>query len=920
MKKVLLCLLLVGVLFVSSFSEGLYASEVSQSEINALIVKLQSANFGEVIKAQQKLGEIGEPAVPLLRLLLRRSADHMEKQKVINVLGSIGTESSISAMVEIIGDDNEYVRNAIVKAATGLNQESKESAVPLFAQHLISDKSLARDTAVRSIQGMEVSNADLAEILIDLAQAHTGAKQKLAFGEIGKLGPEASGVVPELMEFVDPDNLDLTVIVLETVAKVGGDQSHVAVEIAEPMLLSTDWDVRQDAILILRRIKLTDEQMVAPVMNLFASGEEADQLLAIEILTQLGITQPAAVDTLIALVDDQNQNQTIRQAAYAGLEELYFPMEYHIGRGLVAVNTEAGVFLSWRLLGTEVFDLGFNVYRNGVKINAEPITTSTNYLDAEGNLGAQYYVTAILAGTEQAPSKTVTALPQNYLSVALQKPASGRTPRGESYGYSANDASLADLDGDGEYEIILKWDPSNSQDNSLKGYTGNVYIDAYKLDGTLMWRIDLGKNIRAGAHYTQFMVYDLDGDGKAEVVMKTADGTIDGVGKVIGNRNADHRNSNGYILTGPEYLTVFSGETGAELQTINYAPPRGNVSSWGDSYGNRVDRFLAAIAYLDGDRPSVVMARGYYTRAVIVAYNWDGEKLQHVWTLDSNDPGKASIRGQGNHQLSVADVDFDGKDEIIYGAATIDHDGSILYSTGLGHGDALHVGDFDPDRVGLEVFAVHENKPNPAGINLRDARTGEIIWGIATNADIGRGLAANIDPRYPGAQAWASGSYGMLNAVNGEQITSTRPAVNFAIWWDGDLEREILDNVTISKWDWEKGQIVQLLYAQGTASNNTTKATPTLTADVFGDWREELVLRSGDSRELRIYTTTDVTDHRLYTLMHDRQYRLAVAWQNVAYNQPPHPSYYIGSNMAPQTYNPGRILGVLEQYASEFGN
>lgn len=577
-----------------------------------------------------------------------------------------------------------------------------------------------------------------------------------------------------------------------------------------------------------------------------------------------------------------------------------------LDRSPVAVRTEAGVYTGWRLFATDPDDIAFNLYRDGLKVNEAPITGSTNYLDPGGSPGSVYEVRAVRNGVEERQGETFGVWNENYLDVPLQKPDGGVTPSGEAYTYHANDASVGDLDGDGTYELIVKWDPSNSKDNSQSGYTGNVYIDAYKLDGTLLWRIDLGRNIRAGAHYTQFMVYDLDGDGKAEVAFKTADGTIDGTGQVIGDPNADYRNASGYILSGPEYLTIFDGVTGGALHTENYDPPRGSVSSWGDSYGNRVDRFLAAIAYLDGERPSLVMARGYYTRTVLVAYNWRDGQLTKLWKFDTNDPGHEQYTGQGNHNLSVADVDGDGKDEIVYGAMAIDDDGSVLYSTGLGHGDAMHVGDLDPTRPGLEVFAVHEHYPNPAGIEFRDAGTGELIWGIPTNYDVGRGMSADIDPRYPGEEVWASGEVGGVYSAKGEKISSTRPSINFGIWWDGDLLRELLDHQwngsvgvgKIDKWDYINGRSVNLLTASGTYSNNTTKGNPSLQADLFGDWREEAVWRSEDSSALRIYTTTDVTEHRIYTLMDDPVYRLAVAWQNTGYNQPPHPGFYLGEGMA----------------------
>ncbi|OXM85534.1 rhamnogalacturonan lyase [Paenibacillus rigui] len=577
-----------------------------------------------------------------------------------------------------------------------------------------------------------------------------------------------------------------------------------------------------------------------------------------------------------------------------------------LDRGLVAVKTGTGVLISWRLLGTEASSVSFNLYRNGVKLNASPITSSTNYLDTAGTTSSSYTVRAIVDGTEQAASAAVTPWAANYLDVPIQQPAGGTTPDNVAYTYNANDASVGDLDGDGQYEIILKWDPSNSKDNSQDGYTGEVFVDAYKLNGTRLWRIGLGKNIRAGAHYTQFMVYDLDGDGKAEIAMKTADGTKDGTGVTIGSSTADYRNSTGRVLSGPEYLTIFEGATGKALTTTNYDPPRGTVSSWGDSYGNRVDRFLATIAYLDGQRPSLVMARGYYTRTVLVAYNWRGGTLSKLWTFDSDTSGNSAYAGQGNHNLTAADVDGDGKDEIVYGAMTIDDNGGKLYTTGLGHGDALHVGDLNPNNTGLEVFKVMENTGATYGAAVWNAGTGAIQWGVYTGADTGRGMAADIDPRYPGEEVWATNGVGLYQ-INGTKISSTIPSsVNFGIWWDGDLSRELLDHNwdgskgvgRIDKWNYTTSNTTTLLTATGTLSNNTTKGNPSLQADLLGDWREEVIWRKSDNTALRIYATTDVTSTRLWTLMHDPLYRLDVAWQNVAYNQPPHTSFYLGTGMA----------------------
>ncbi len=416
-------------------------------------------------------------------------------------------------------------------------------------------------------------------------------------------------------------------------------------------------------------------------------------------------------------------------------------------------------------------------------------------------------------------------------------------------------------------------------------------MDAYKLDGTFLWRIALGKNIRAGAHYTQFLVYDLDGDGKAEVVFKTADGTKDGTGKVIGDPKVDYRDQSGKILTGSEYLTIFEGATGKELVTTNFEPARGHVSDWGDESGNRSDRFLAAITYLDGEKPSFIMARGYYEKTMLTAYNWRDSKLTKLWTFDSDESGNEKYSGQGNHSLSVADVDHDGKDEIIYGAMVIDHDGTGLYSTEIGHGDALHVGRFHPDQQGIGVFQVHEDEKAQYGMSYRRGDSPDIIWGVHSGRDTGRGMAADIDPRHDGMEVWASGLGLFTN--DGKKISDAAPSsINFGIWWDGDLLRELLDHHwdkekgigvgKIDKWDYKKGKLVNLLTANGTYSNNHTKGNPCLQADLFGDWREEVIWRTEDSRAIRIYTTTELTEHRFHTLMHDPVYRLSVAWQNVA--------------------------------------
>ncbi len=563
--------------------------------------------------------------------------------------------------------------------------------------------------------------------------------------------------------------------------------------------------------------------------------------------------------------------------------------------GTIAISTDSGVFISWRLLATDSENIAFNVYRNGNRINEKPLQNATSILDSKGKASDMYVVVPVEKGKEKKKSlKKIKVQSNNYFDIQLQTPE----------GYRPNDATVGDLDGDGEYEMILH-QSGRGHDNSHRGLTSEPVFQAYKIDGTLLWEIKLGKNIREGAHYTQFMVYDFDSDGKAEFACKTADGTKDGAGKIIGDADANYINADGKILDGPEFLTIFNGETGKAMATVDYIPSRDPIDGWGgvggngetDRDGNRVDRFLAGVAYLDGVHPSLIMCRGYYGRSVIVAWDWKNGELISKWIFDSAKPGLEKFSGMGNHSLSVADVDMDGNDEIIYGAMAVDNDGTGMYSTGLRHGDALHVSDLDPNRQGLEVWGIHENEvpiegyENGFGAALFDARTGEIIWGKLPGEDVGRGAAADLDSTHFGAEMWCSGSRVLWNN-KGESIGESPSSANFVIWWDGDLLRELLNSNKISKYN---GKV--LLKAKGFRSNNGSKATPTLSADLFGDWREELILAAQDGKSLRIFTTTIPTKYRFVTLMHDPQYRLSIAWQNVAYNQPPHPGFYLGHGM-----------------------
>lgn len=598
-----------------------------------------------------------------------------------------------------------------------------------------------------------------------------------------------------------------------------------------------------------------------------------------------------------------------------------------LGRGVVCINEGDSTAISWRLLKDDQPGTCFNVYRNGKRLNAKPLSAATFMKVPSIAEDATYEVRTVDKGKESGRKNGTFVLKKGhdkrYLSIPLNVPEDDTvSDPNRSYRYSANDASCGDVDGDGEYEIILKWEAA-SHDNSHEGITSPVLLDCYKLNGKHMWRINLGRNIRAGAHYTQFMVYDFDGDGKAEIVAKTADGTIDGQGNVIGDANANYvytgtipnnirgkvengtKRVVGRILEGPEYLTIFNGENGKAISTVDYIPARGNVGAWGDTYGNRVDRFLACVAYLDGKHPSVVMCRGYYTRSVIAAWDFDGKTLKNRWVFDSdvydkehNLRGNKSYEGQGNHNLRVADVDGDGCDEITYGSMAIDHDGKGLYNTGMGHGDALHQMAFYPDSTTLQVWDVHENKRD--GSDFRDARTGRVIFQIKSRDDVGRGMAADIDPTNYGLEMWSASQPGYFDVkgnhhdTNGQWIPQ-----NSAVWWDGDLLRELLDKESVLKYDWEQKRCNTLysFRADNCAFNNGTKQNPCLSADILGDWREEVIVRTRDSKELRIYTTTIPTQHRFATFMHDIPYRISVATENVSYNQPPEPGFYFGSDM-----------------------
>lgn len=583
-----------------------------------------------------------------------------------------------------------------------------------------------------------------------------------------------------------------------------------------------------------------------------------------------------------------------------------------LGRGVVAVSKGSGrVFVSWRYLISDPKAIAFNVYRAvgaaaAVKLNATPIASVTSFEYAEANLTQPltYTVKPVIGGVEQnvacVPFVLKASNPLYYFSIPMHQVA-GDT----NWNYEPNDASVGDLDGDGEYEIVVKRD-NGGFDNASPGVSpGTSRLQAYKLDGTFMWEVDLGPNIRQGAHYTQFMVYDFDGDGKAEIAVRTSELTTFGNGVQIGDTDSDGitnyvNPSTGYILAGPEFLSIIEGTTGRELARtafIGRGPSSEWTAEWGDSYGNRIDRFLAGVGWFDGVHPSILICRGYYKKTVLEAWRWDGTSLTKTWRFDANSSVNSSYRGQGNHNLSIGDVDADGKDEVVYGACAIDDNGTGLYNTGLGHGDAMHLSDMDPRRPGLEVWDCHES-PGPAGSEFRDARTGALIFGTPNTGDIGRAMASDIDPNHVGYEMW-TGSSGGLRSASGAVVSATLPSsTNFGLWWGGGLSRYMLDGTTLDRWTGSGSTRVMTFYNYGSAASiNGTKANPCLSADIMGDWREEVVYKSGDNRNLLVFSTSLPTTYRFYTLMHDRQYRNNVATELVAYNQPPHPGFYLGTDL-----------------------
>ena len=683
------------------------------------------------------------------------------------------------------------------------------------------------------------------------------------------------------------------------------------------------------------------------------------KLLCTVLSTVFAISSAAALN-MSAYADSTNTQQVSYNYWYNSStgytdENVHTRQMEKLDRGLIAIKTDGGVYLSWRLFDSEdnIFgsadkNVSFNVYRDGKKISE--VATKTNYVDS--TVGTNYSVAPVMNGVEGDKCDAVTVNENSYFDIPLSKPDDETIydPSGNelaTYSFFPADCSTGDVDGDGEYEIIVKW-TSHERDVGTPAYSGTVHLAAYKLDGTKLWKndIELGKNVYSSAHTLQFLVYDFDGDGKSEVICQTSLGSKDGQGKYVSNAaqtdeeikaitdkensTADYRSSSGVITKGEEFLTVFNGETGAAMDTISLPTTRGseNGVDYGDDFGNRSNRFVSDIAYLDGEKPYAIYLRGYYfgrngkQRTSIAGISWDGTALSPTYRFDTQKgqegyyDGAYQYVGNGNHNCTVADVDNDGKDEFITGALCMevndDNEFRPKWCTYLQHGDALHIGNYDPTHTGFEFFTVHEDSGTNSlsgnditldfGMSVIDAETGNIMFHEGASADTGRGVMANVGAggyyQIWSAKNSARQSNGGTDFTTATSLTGRNtPSMNFRIFWDGDLYDNLLDGANITDWNGRNMSNIFSARNYDCVSINGTKANPSLQADLFGDWREEVVYPTSDGTALRVFSTTDTTDYKIKTLMQDPVYRSGVAAEQTAYNQPPHVGFYMGKEV-----------------------
>ena len=685
------------------------------------------------------------------------------------------------------------------------------------------------------------------------------------------------------------------------------------------------------------------------------------KLLCTVLSTVFAISSAAALN-MSAYADSTNTQQVSYNYWYNSStgytdENVHTRQMEKLDRGLIAIKTDGGVYLSWRLFDSEdnIFgsadkNVSFNVYRDGKKISE--VATKTNYVDS--TVGKNYSVAPVINGVEGEKCNAVTVYNNSYFDIPLLKPDDETIydPSGTelaTYSFFPADCSTGDVDGDGEYEIIVKW-TSSEHDVGSPGnpaYSGTVHLAAYKLDGTKLWKndIELGKNVYSSAHTVQFLVYDFDGDGKSEVMCQTSLGSKDGQGKYVSNAaqtdeeikaitdeensTADYRGY-GRITEGKEFLTVFNGETGVAMDTINLPTTRGseNGVDYGDDFGNRSNRFVSDIAYLDGEKPYAIYLRGYYfgrngkQRTSIAGISWDGTALSPTYRFDTQKgqegyyDGAYQYVGNGNHNCTVADVDNDGKDEFITGALCMevndDNEFRPKWCTYLQHGDALHIGNYDPTHTGFEFFTVHEDSGTNSlsgnditldfGMSVIDAETGNIMFHEGASADTGRGVMANVGAggyyQIWSAKNSARQSNGGTDFTTATSLTGRNtPSMNFRIFWDGDLYDNLLDGANITDWNGRNMSNIFSARNYDCVSINGTKANPSLQADLFGDWREEVVYPTTNGTALRVFSTTDTTDYKIKTLMQDPVYRSGVAAEQTAYNQPPHVGFYMGKEV-----------------------
>lgn len=566
------------------------------------------------------------------------------------------------------------------------------------------------------------------------------------------------------------------------------------------------------------------------------------------------------------------------------------------------------VLVSWRSLPNDQNNTAFDLWRiagdgEAVKLNVNPISDRTNFQDELANTEVINTYLLKYAGDSETIAQHVFT-PGDASHPFLSVPINNAGLPNPSLIYAVRDAAVADLDGDGVLDIVVRRDvdPRDIGVTWNGHQKGSTLLQGYKFDGTCLWTVDLGVNINQGEHTVPFIVYDFNNDGRAEIAVRTSSLTKFGDGKIIAGN--DHRSSDGRVNSGPEYISIIDGLTGAELARDNYIS-RGDISDWGDDYGNRGNRFLMGVGYLNGVTPSIIICRGYYEKTVIEAWDLSGNNLTKRWNFTALPNGQnAQYARQGNHSIAVADVDNDGRDEIIYGSCTIDDNGTGLYSSGLGHGDALHVGKFDPDRNGLQIFSCFESGTLQAA--LRDAATGSVIWRVdgGSNNDTGRALTADIDPTSKGYEMWHSGNPSSIYSVNGSSLGKPLPTTagggvtyNHAIWWTGSLNRQLLDKATITSYT--DGRIFTGGY-NGLDVSTTNKEGLPFYGDILGDWREEMIYAhyvGGNPIELRIFSTDYPCNYKFPYLMSNRHYRLSAAHQNIGYNQPTQIDYYIGSDI-----------------------